>query len=80
LTKPQADGKYAAVVIIAGSGVIDREGTIVPLKLEANIYKDLAHVMARLGVVTLRYDKRGVGKSDGEFLKTVMCDLVSDIE
>lgn len=80
ITKPKADGKYAAVVIIAGSGEIDRDGTIVPLKLEANIYKDLAHVIAGLGVVTLRFDKRGVGKSDGEFLKTGMWDLVSDIE
>ena len=48
ITKPKADGKYAAVVIIAGSGEIDRDGTIVPLKLEANIYKDLAHVIAGL--------------------------------
>ncbi|HHQ8912651.1 TPA: alpha/beta hydrolase family protein [Bacillus cereus] len=80
LTKPKADGKYAAVVIIAGSGEIDRDGTIVPLKLEANIYKDLAHVIAGQGVVTLRFDKRGVGKSGGEFLKTGMWDLVSDIE
>ena len=64
---------------LSRSGEIDRDGTIVPLKLEANIYKDLAHVMARL-VVTLRFDKRGVGKSDGEFLKTGMWDLVSDIE
>ncbi len=52
----------------------------VPLKLEANIYKDLAHVMAKLGVVTLRFDKRGVGKSDGDIMKTGMWDLVSDIE
>ena len=80
LTKPKAEGKYVAVIIIAGSGKIDRDGTIVPLKLASNIYKDLAHVMARLGVVTLRFDKRGVGKSDGEFLKTGMWDLVSDIE
>ncbi|WP_052760584.1 alpha/beta hydrolase family protein [Bacillus cereus] len=80
ITKPKADGKYAAVVIIAGSGEIDRDGTIVPLKLESNIYKDLAHVLAKLGVVTLRFDKRGVGKSDGEFQKTGMWDLVSDIE
>ena len=80
ITKPKVGGKYAAVVIIAGSGEIGRDGTIVPLKLEANIYKDLAHVIAGLGVVTLRFDKRGVGKSDGEFLKTGMWDLVSDIE
>nr|MBT3116217.1 lysophospholipase [Streptococcus oralis] len=72
ITKPKADGKYAAVIIIAGSGEIDLDGTILPLKLEANIYKDLAHVMARLGVVTLRFDKRGVGKSEGEFQKTGM--------
>ncbi|KAA0745136.1 alpha/beta hydrolase [Bacillus sp. AY3-1] len=80
ITKPKVDGKYAAVVIIAGSGEIDRNGTILPLKLESNIYKDLAHVLAQLGVVTLRFDKRGVGKSDGEFQKTGMWDLVSDIE
>ncbi len=80
ITKPKADGKYAAVVIIAGSGEIDRDRTIVPLKLESNIYKDLAHVLAKLGVVTLRFDKRGVGKSDGDIMKTGMWDLVSDIE
>ncbi|PEL86180.1 alpha/beta hydrolase [Bacillus wiedmannii] len=80
ITKPKADGKYAAVVIIAGSGEVDRDGMIVPLKLASNIYKDLAHVIARLGVVTLRFDKRGVGKSEGEFQKTGMWDLVNDIE
>ncbi|KAA0779232.1 alpha/beta hydrolase [Bacillus sp. AR2-1] len=80
ITKPKADGKYAAVVIIAGSGEVDRDGMIVPLKLASNIYKDLAHVIARLGVVTLCFDKRGVGKSEGEFQKTGMWDLVNDIE
>ncbi len=44
ITRPKVDGKYAAVVIIAGSGEIDRDGMIVPLKLASNIYKDLAHV------------------------------------
>ncbi|KAA0788176.1 alpha/beta hydrolase [Bacillus wiedmannii] len=80
ITKPKADGKYTAVVIIAGSGEIDRDGMIVPLKLESNTYKDLAHVIARLGVVTIRFDKRGVGKSEGEFQKTGMWDLANDIE
>lgn len=80
ITRPKVDGKYAAVVIIAGSGEIDRDGTILPLKLASNIYKDLAHILAQLGVVTLRFDKRGVGKSDGDIMKTGMWDLVSDIE
>ena len=30
--------------------------------------------------MTLRFDKRGVGKSDGDIMKTGMWDLVSDIE
>ncbi len=66
--------------LLLESGEIDRDGTIVPLKLASNVYKDLAHVMAKLGVVTLRFDKRGVGKSDGDIMKTGMWDLVSDIE
>ena len=48
ITRPKVDGKYAAVVIIAGSGEIDRDGTILPLKLASNIYKDLAHILAQL--------------------------------
>ncbi|MFJ8218079.1 alpha/beta hydrolase [Bacillus cereus] len=80
ITKPKKDGKYAAVVIIAGSGEVDRDGTIVPMNMKGNMYKDLAHLIANLGGVTLRFDKRGVGKSDGEFQKTGMWDLVSDIE
>ncbi|MDR2996063.1 alpha/beta hydrolase [Bacillus cereus] len=80
ITKPKADGKYAAVVIIAGSGEVDRDGTIVPMNMKGNMYKDLAHLITNLGGITLRFDKRGVGKSDGEFQKAGMWDLVSDIE
>ncbi|PEQ00878.1 alpha/beta hydrolase [Bacillus wiedmannii] len=84
ITKPKADGKYAAVVIIAGSGEVDRDGTIMPLNMKGNMkgnmYKDLAHLITNLGVVTLRFDKRGVGASRGEFMKAGMWDLVSDVE
>ncbi|PHD25546.1 alpha/beta hydrolase family protein [Bacillus wiedmannii] len=80
LTKPKADGKYAAIVIIAGSGEVDRDGTIMPLNMKGNMYKDLAHLITNLGVVTLRFDKRGVGASRGEFMKAGMWDLVSDVE
>ncbi|PFS66625.1 alpha/beta hydrolase [Bacillus cereus] len=80
ITKPKADGKYAAVVIIAGSGEVDRDGTIMPLNMKGNMYKDLAHLITNLGVVTLRFDKRGVGASRGEFINAGMWDLVSDVE
>ncbi|NWK69142.1 alpha/beta hydrolase [Bacillus paramycoides] len=80
ITKPRSVGKYPAVLIIAGSGEVDRDGTIVPLNMKGNMYKDLAHLISNLGVVTLRFDKRGVGASEGEFMKAGMWDLVSDIE
>ncbi|MGN4425213.1 alpha/beta hydrolase family protein [Bacillus cereus group sp. MYBK30-1] len=80
ITKPRSVGKYPAVLIIAGSGEVDRDGTIVPLNMKVNMYKDLAHLISNLGVVTLRFDKRGVGASEGEFMKAGMWDLVSDIE
>lgn len=80
ITKPKADGKYAAIVIIAGSGEVDRDGMIMPLNMKGNMYKDLAHLITNLGVVTLRFDKRGAGASRGEFMKAGMWDLVSDVE
>ncbi|WP_242273857.1 S9 family peptidase [Bacillus cereus group sp. BfR-BA-01310] len=80
ITKPRSVGKYPAVLIITGSGEVDRDGTIVPLNMKVNMYKDLAHLITNLGVVTLRFDKRGVGASEGEFMKAGMWDLVSDIE
>lgn len=80
LAAPKQEGKYPAVLIIAGSGDITRDGTITSLKVETNIYRDLAQMIANLGFVALRYDKRGVGESEGDFLKTGMWDLVEDVE
>ncbi len=48
-------------LIIPGSGNTDRNGNNPKLKM--NIYKILADSLARHGIATLRYDKRGIGKS-----------------
>jgi pimeloyl-ACP methyl ester carboxylesterase len=72
--------KYPVVIIVAGSGEIDRNGTIAKAKLDLGLYKDLAHLISSLGFITLRYDKRGVGESKGSYLDTGMWDLVEDIE
>lgn len=72
--------KYPAVLIVSGAGDIDRDGTISALNIKTNIYKDLAEMITNLGFVTLRYDKRGVGKSSGELIGTGMWDLVADVE
>lgn len=80
LTIPNRDKeRYPAILIIAGSGPIDRNGNPVKAKMLFNIYRDLAEYLTGLGIIALRYDKRGVGESEGDYLKTGMWDLVDDV-
>ncbi|WP_134703477.1 alpha/beta hydrolase [Ammoniphilus sp. YIM 78166] len=81
ITLPQdEDTEHPAVIIIPGSGPVDRNGNIGQGKLTTNLYQELAHLFADQGYVTLRYDKRGTGKSGGEYLSTGFWDLVHDAE
>jgi uncharacterized protein len=50
------------VLIIAGSGPTDRDCNS-PLGIQTNAYKMLAEDLARLGISSLRFDKRGIGES-----------------
>jgi hypothetical protein len=65
-----------AVLIIAGSGAIDRDGNAKRLRM--NIYRDLARQLEADGFYTLRYDKRGVGESPGDALTVGLWDRVDD--
>lgn len=77
LTFPNdTDTTCPAVLIIAGSGKSDRDGNLKKMKM--NLYKDLADFLTTKGYITLRYDKRGIGQSGGEFLKTGQIDLIDD--
>jgi pimeloyl-ACP methyl ester carboxylesterase len=55
-------GSGAAILIIAGSGTSDRNGNSPPGFI-ANPLKQLAEALAANGVLSLRFDKRGVGAS-----------------
>ena len=55
-------------MIIAGSGPLDRDGNHPQLPL--GVSRDLAVVLAEQGWATLRFDKRGIGESGGEYLPT----------
>lgn len=78
LTTPQEkDRKLPAIVIIGGSGPIDRDGNI--KKMNINMYRDLAEFLSGLGFVTIRYDKRGVNKSKGDHHETGLSDLLNDV-
>jgi pimeloyl-ACP methyl ester carboxylesterase len=50
------------VLIIAGSGPVDRDGNAGGL-LRSDSYRQLAEALAKRGVASIRFDKRGVGES-----------------
>ncbi len=55
--------KKAVVLIIAGSGPTDRDGNSPLIKGKNNSLLQIAAVLAENGISSLRYDKRGIGKS-----------------
>jgi hypothetical protein len=56
-----ADGrKVPAVLLIAGSGPIDRDGNVVGIEQKGDMLKQFAERLAANGVASFRYDKRGL--------------------
>ncbi|WP_147533387.1 alpha/beta hydrolase [Bacillus marasmi] len=78
LAIPQTEGKSPAILILPGSGPLDRNGNDRKGKIQTNLYKNLAHYFTKLGFVTLRYDKIGTGKRAGDVLTTGLSDLIAD--
>lgn len=56
-------GKIPVVIIIPGSGPVDRDGNSAKTNIITNTYKLMAEGLAKNGIASLRYDKRGVGES-----------------
>lgn len=54
--------KWRAIVLIAGSGPVDRDGNS-GAAFHTDLLKHIAQALAADGVASLRYDKRGVGGS-----------------
>ncbi len=77
LPRPELEEPHPAVLILVGSGPINRDGNNVSHGF-LNIYNQLAEALAEKNYVTFRYDKRGVGKSKGEFHNIGLWDLVDD--
>jgi pimeloyl-ACP methyl ester carboxylesterase len=64
LTTPkEISGKIPVVLIIAGSGPIDRDGNSAKLSLATNNYRMIAEALGKENIASLRYDKRMVGES-----------------
>lgn len=76
LQLPDGDPPRAAALLLVGSGEVDRDSN--HPKLPLGITRELAAALAGSGVASLRYDKRGVGASDGDFLTATFDDARQD--
>jgi len=65
-----------AALLISGSGPLDRNSNAEGLAI--NVMGELATHLAASGIASLRYDKRGIGNSGGEYLATGFHDNITD--
>jgi pimeloyl-ACP methyl ester carboxylesterase len=70
---PQGKGPFPAILLIAGAGPMDRDEGI-----GHRFFLVHADNLLRRGIAVLRYDKRGVRESAGDFSTATFDDLVSD--
>lgn len=76
ITVPGLKGKkYPAVILVSGTGAQDRDGTMAGHK----IFAWIADYLSSRGMIVLRVDDRGVGKSTGEYAKATTGDFADDV-
>ena len=76
LTIPPGKGPFPAVLLITGSGPQDRDESL----MGHRPFLVLADYLTRRGVIVLRADDRGVGKSGGNFAEATTADFAIDAE
>ncbi|AXC10048.1 hypothetical protein ACPOL_0681 [Acidisarcina polymorpha] len=76
LSVPNGKGPFPAVVLISGTGHNTRDEDVWGHK----IFLVLADALNRKGIAVLRYDKRGVGGSTGDYDAATTVDFTSDAE
>src|SRR5450830_69265 len=73
---PKGAGPWPAVVLVHGSGPSNRDEDIAGHK----IFLVLADHLARQGIAVLRYDKRGIGGSTGDYTAATTLDFAADAQ
>jgi pimeloyl-ACP methyl ester carboxylesterase len=66
LAAPDGEAADVAALLLNGSGPLDRNSNMAGQALE--VASALASALAVEGIASLRFDKRGVGESDGDYL------------
>lgn len=69
-------GRLPAVILISGSGPQDRDENVFGIP----IFAQIADRLTSQGIAVLRYDDRGVGKSDGTRATATTHDFVVDVQ
>jgi uncharacterized protein len=78
ITMPtQAAGRlrHPAVILVPGSGPVDRDETVAGIA----IFRQLAGALADRGFLVVRYDKRGAGQSGGRTENATLEDFADDV-
>ncbi|MGH9475900.1 MAG: alpha/beta hydrolase family protein [Terriglobales bacterium] len=75
LTVPQGKGPFPAAILIAGSGPHGRNEDL----FGHQIFWVLADSLSRHGLAVLRVDKRGIGKSGGDYATATTEDFARDV-
>jgi uncharacterized protein len=78
----EAAEPIAAALLITGSGRTDRDSDVrLPLgqKLKGAITREIATALGGVGVSSLRFDKRGVGASAGDYFTIGMDQRAADV-
>ena len=76
LTLPQGPGPFPVAILLGGSGPHDRDETIEGHRP----FLVLADHLTRKGIAVLRFDKRGVGKSTGNYDQATTQDFAADAQ
>jgi len=76
LTLPRGPGPFPSAILISGPGPQDRDESIVGHRP----FLVLADHLSRKGIAVLRFDKRGIGKSTGDYANATTEDFAADAE
>jgi len=76
MCRPADPSPCPAVLVLTGSGPLDRDGSYRRLRLDVS--RHWARTLADHGIASFRYDKRGVGASPGDWRAAGPLDLVGD--
>ena len=76
LTTPRTSSPFPTILLLAGSGPHDRDESLAGHKP----FLVLADVLTRNGYAVLRYDKRGIAASSGDYNTATTEDFANDAE